>query len=270
MMPSQDSFWATVNTAYQFDNLLFREMSYASRHVSPPHTHGQTHLILFLKGTVKDVRKQQTSLRTPATLILIPPDELHSPCFLENVRTFEIVLSSSWTERVRQASTLTERPLDYQNGPPIEIAMRLYREFQTRDNLTPLILEGLLLELLVQMARDSVQITDSRCPNWLKQTRDFLHAHFAEKVSLDAIAAEAGVHPSHLVRAFRQHFHCTIGDYLRDLRIQRARHYLTYSEMPLGEIALAMGYNDQSHFTTSFKRQTGIAPGEYRKSCRKR
>jgi AraC family transcriptional regulator len=268
-MPSQDTCWAKENATLQFDHFLFREVSYASQHGSPSHAHGQTHLIYFLNGAVKDVRQQRTAIRTPGMLILIPPDEIHSAFFLEDVRTFEIVLSSTRTD-ARQATALTERPLDYRNGSPIEIARRLHREFQTRDNLAPLMLEGLMLELLAQMARDSLPRTDSRCPHWLVQTKEFLHAHFAERVSLETIAAEAGVHPSHLIRAFGQHFHCTIGNYVRELRIQQARHVLSTSETPLSEIALAVGYSDQSHFTTAFKRQTGISPGEYRKTYRKR
>lgn len=269
-MPSPNLFWANAKAAYRSDILQFREMSYLAGYGSPPHTHEQTHLIFFLKGTVRDVRKQQTTIRTPATLILIPPDERHATHFVENVHTFESVLSSSWAERMRQVSTFIERPLEYQDGPPTEIARRLYREFQTRDNVTPLILEGLMLEMLGQMARDPVSRTDNHCPNWLRQTRDFLHAHFAERVSLEAMAAEAGVHPSHLIRAFRQHFHCTIGDYVRELRVQQACHDLSCSDIPLSEIALTVGYSDQSHFTIAFKRKMGISPGEYRRIYHRR
>jgi AraC family transcriptional regulator len=92
-----------------------------------------------------------------------------------------------------------------------------------------------------------------------------LQDQFAENLSLQEIACAVGVHPAHLARSFRQHFHCTVGDYLRNLRIEQSRHVLATSDTPLSEIALDMGYSDQSHFTTAFKRHTGISPGQYRK-----
>ena len=46
--------------------------------------------------------------------------------------------------------------------------------------------------------------------------------------------------------------------------VEQARQDLKGSNRPLAEIALALGYADQSHFTTSFKEQTGMTPGAFR------
>jgi AraC family transcriptional regulator len=259
-----------IDSDFPSDNLLFREASYPTGAVNPFHIHGETHLIFFLAGTVEEIHRKQTFLRTAPTLILMPADEPHATRFCEPLRTFEIELSAAWTERVRQVSPLADQLTEFRNGLPVETAIRLYREYQTFDNLTPLIMEGLLLELLVQMARGTAPGAETTCPRWLLKTRDMLHDRFTERLSLETIAAEIGVHPSHLVRAFKQHFHCTIGDYIRNLRMAQARHLLTHSEIPLSEIALAIGYSDQSHFTTAFRRQTGISPGKCRKICRGR
>lgn len=269
-MPSPDFSWAKEIASYQVENLLFREMTYTAQSGSPPHTHGDTHLIFFLEGVVRDFRKEQTVIRTPATLIAIPEDERHATHFCEQVRTFEIVLPSSWTQRVQKVTPLLERPVDFESGPPVRIATRLYQEFQNRNNLTPLLLEGLMLELLAEMARDTLSHAETHRPYWLNHTQEYLHAHFTERLSLATIAEQAGVHPSHLIRVFRQHFHCTIGDYVRNLRIQQACQDLAQSDTPLPEIALALGYSDQSHFTVAFKRQTGIAPAAFRRIYRKR
>lgn len=269
-MPSQDLCWAKRNVSYQVHDILFREMTYTTQSGRTPHTHGDPHLIFFLEGLVQDFRKKQTLIRTPATLIVIPADERHATHFSELVRTFEMVLPSSWAERVRNVTPLLERPIDFESGPPVRLATRLYQEFQNHNTLTPLMLEGLMLELLAEMARNTPPIAEANRPSWLNHTRDYLHAYFTERLSLATIADKAGVHPSHLVRSFRQHFHCTIGEYVRNLRIQQARQELAQSETPIHEIALALGYSDQSHFTTAFKRETGISPAEFRRIYRKR
>ena len=78
------------------------------------------------------------------------------------------------------------------------------------------------------------------------------------------------VHPTHLCRAFRRHYRCTPGDYIRQLRIERARQYLAGSDTPLAEIALRVGYSDQGHFAAAFKRLTGFTPSQFRKMSRER
>jgi AraC family transcriptional regulator len=82
------------------------------------------------------------------------------------------------------------------------------------------------------------------------------------------LARDVGVHPVHLAQAFHKSYYCTVGDYVRQLRIEYARHELVASETPIIQIALAAGFCDQSHFTRTFKRIVGVAPSQYRESLR--
>ena len=83
--------------------------------------------------------------------------------------------------------------------------------------------------------------------------------------SLAELAAGVGVHPVTLARAFRRTFGCTIGEYLRRLRIERAAEQLATGTQPLAEIALAAGFADQSHFSNVFRRRVGMSPSAYRR-----
>jgi AraC family transcriptional regulator len=78
------------------------------------------------------------------------------------------------------------------------------------------------------------------------------------------------VHPVHLARTFRRYYHCSPGEYVRRLRLESATRELCASDASLIEIALAAGYCDQSHFSKSFKRHTGMSPARFRASCRPR
>lgn len=262
---------SSVSLNLRVEDLRFSEMCYFAHRRTPLHYHTHTSLILVLAGTVEETGRKQTYLRTPSTLVLIPAGEPHATSCPESVCTFEIDVPSTWLERIQQVTPKLDQMVDFQQGAPVATAIRLYQEFQSQTPLTPLMLEGLMLELLVQIARDdtSAKVSSTACPRWLLQVRDYLRANFTERLSLETIAATVGVHPSHLVRAFRQHFHCTIGDYLRNLRLERAHFLLTHSDTPLSEVALEMGYSDQSHFSTAFRRQTGIAPGEFRRMSRR-
>jgi len=77
------------------------------------------------------------------------------------------------------------------------------------------------------------------------------------------LAKIAGVHPVHFARTFRRVYGCTISDYVRGLRVARAM-LLLRGTAPLDEIALAIGFADQSHFCREFKRVAGVTPGEFR------
>jgi len=93
-----------------------------------------------------------------------------------------------------------------------------------------------------------------------------VHDRFQESISLAEVAEFAEVHPVSLARAFRKTYHCTVGDYVRRLRIESACQKLSSSDASLVEIALSSGFSEQSHFSRTFKRLTGLTPSEYRSS----
>lgn len=250
---------------YSLEGLHFDEVLYTPGLRMASHTHVAAFLDLCLTGTIQEFWEKQTFVRGAATLNFLPAGAPHGSHFPEDVKTFQIVLTPAWLERFRQAGALLETPLYFQNGLPIWIAMRIYREFQQQDNLTPLVLEGMLLELLAEMSRQSSNSTKNDCPRWLRQAQDFLHAHFTEGVSMDGLAAAVGVHPSHLMRGFRQHYRCTIGDYVRRLRVEYACHLLAASDSSPSQIAFAVGFADQSHFNRTFKGFTGMTPTEFQR-----
>jgi AraC family transcriptional regulator len=136
--------------------------------------------------------------------------------------------------------------------------------------VTPLAIEGLTLELLAETSRRSVVSSNHKRPLWLEQAREILHAHFTGQLTLTSIAEMVGVHPVHLAREFRKYYLCTMGDYVRQLRIEFACRNLAETTTPLVEIALAAGFSHQSHFSRTFKRLTGMTPAQYRALSRLR
>lgn len=102
-------------------------------------------------------------------------------------------------------------------------------------------------------------------PPWLERLRVSIHDRPGRPIRVAELAAEAGVHPAHLARIFRRHHGCTVGTYVRRLRLEAARAALLDGDRTISAIALSNGFSDQAHFTRRFKEMMGVPPGEYRR-----
>jgi AraC family transcriptional regulator len=204
-----------------------------------------------------------------STLLYHPPEELHAEHFHEaGGRSFIIEMAPGWLAQIRRDLTVADNSSDFQGGVFELLARKLYREFDQLDGAAPLIIEGLMMEMLGETIRHSAAKERQSSPRWLQQAKDLLHARFTENLTLADIAQNVGVHPVHLAQTFHKTYQCTVGDYVRKLRIEYACHELATSTKPIVDIALAAGFCDQSHFTRTFKRAIGAAPSQYRESLR--
>ena len=241
------------------------ETTYAPNLVLPNHSHECAYFSFVLKGTYVEAYGKRTRMCRPSTLLIHPPDELHSDSF-HNVgaRCFNVQVEPQCLKRVRDHSAILDTSTEFYGGPLAHLTTRLYREFREQGETAPLVIEGLAFEILGEASRRSVQSSELRPPRWLVQAREILHSHYSTSLTLTSIAETVGVHPVHLARTFRKHYRCTVGEYVRQLRIEFACRELSRRNTPLVEIAAAAGFCSQSHFSTLFKRHTGVTPAEYR------
>jgi AraC family transcriptional regulator len=143
------------------------------------------------------------------------------------------------------------------------VGQRVRRELSMRDQASNAALEALALEVLVHANRTQDKSQGKR-PSWLRKAEDLLRSAYCNPLSLSEIAATVGVHPVSLARSFRKHFGCTVGEYIRRLRLERACRQLASGEISIAQIALETGFSDQSHFSRVFRDRTGMTPGQYR------
>jgi transcriptional regulator of acetoin/glycerol metabolism len=105
-------------------------------------------------------------------------------------------------------------------------------------------------------------------PGAIRRVREHVEAHLSESMDLAELAAIAGLSVYHFARAFKQTAGVTPHHYLVHRRIERAQEMLARSELPLSEIALAVGFSDQSHLARHFRQTLGVTPGQFRWSLR--
>lgn len=123
-------------------------------------------------------------------------------------------------------------------------------------------------------SRDAKAATDSRpavaaLPRWrLKRAVDYIEAHIEGPVSLAELASAAGLSRMHFAAQFKVATGMRPREYLLRRRIERAQRLLLNGERSLVDIALSVGFQTQSHFTTVFKRFGGQPPRAWRDSHR--
>ena len=241
------------------------ESVYPAGFKMPSHTHGPAYLSLVLKGAYTETCAKRSCTRTASTIIFHPPDEPHAVDFHNaEVRIFRIEVKSRWLEQARKSVDLPEYSTDFHGGFIGLLFNRLHGEFQQTDASSVLAIEGLMLEIIAEISRHQISNANQNSPRWLEQARAILRERISDPPSFQSLAKAVGVHPVYLAREFRRRYHCTLGEYLRQLRIERACSEISRSNAPLCEIAAVAGFYDQSHFSNSFKRYTGMTPAEYR------
>jgi len=245
------------------------EMAYAARRRIPKHSHDRACFVVVLRGSFSEVYEGRGRTCEPLTVIFRPPHETHSDHFHEQgARCLNVEVGEQWRRRVGSYTRALEDSADFRRGPFSQLAARLYREYRRMDEASPLTIEGLLLEFVAEATRRDAPRPPRGRPRWLGRAEELIRAHYGEPLTLADIAAAVGVHPVHLSATFHRAYGCTVGEYTRRLRVEFAAGELSGSDAPIISIALAAGFYDQSHFSRTFKRHTGLSPSAYRSMFR--
>jgi AraC family transcriptional regulator len=250
--------------AKQLGDFYLGEALYPPGFKIPMHSHINASLCLMLQGGCTEFKNGKSYECEALSVVFGPPGDTHSEHYHEaGGRCFMVEIRPSWFDRLRDCSIRLNAGVKAQAGPLAWLSLRLHNEFRRMDELSPIAIEGLILEMVAVMARlSSKNISPSR----IKQAKEAIEAHFADNISLSFIAEAIGTHPVYLARRFRNEYNCTVGEYIRKLRIDFACKEMTNSDATIAEVALASGFSDQSHFSRTFKRFTGLTPTQFRTS----
>jgi len=101
-------------------------------------------------------------------------------------------------------------------------------------------------------------------PRVLRRIREYIDNNIDQRISVELLAGLAKLSVCYFVRAFKQSTGITPHDYLIRQRVEKTKQLLSGTDMPLSEIALTVGFADQSHFARRFRQHVGMSPRHYR------
>jgi AraC family transcriptional regulator len=257
-------YYGSVTRRRRLDGIVLSELKHSQPRALPAHSHEFGYFSFFLKGDYEEWYGRHTVTHKPLTLMWHPGALQHQDAVGQRgCHFFNAEVSSARLEALREYSAIVSSPFVLPSAEAGWLMMRLYREFGAAEQGCELALEGLLLELLAALVRRPAQ-SERQKPQWLRRVETRLRDEFTEKHSMTGLATEAGVHPAHLAFVFRRFHRTTIGEFVQQLRIEAASEMLRQPETALPELALHLGFADQSHFSRIFRRWTGMTPKAWR------
>lgn len=139
----------------------------------------------------------------------------------------------------------------------------LQHELQGQVAFSHSVRQGLMLQLAGCMERSLETLHNVSTEQVSQRVLAYLETHYAKEVSLQAIAQAAYLSPNYLATVFKKETGHTITEALTEIRLRHARRLLLEKQLPVYEVARAVGYENVSHFSRVFHRYTGSSPGRY-------
>jgi len=146
------------------------------------------------------------------------------------------------------------------------------REAEHRDDLFQLYAEGWSLQALAAVTR----IARTNLASWtpkgglptrtIRRVESYVQDNIASDISLDELSKLAGLSKRHFLRAFSESLGTTPHRYVLSRRIESAKQKLARQSLSIIEVALESGFKHAQHFSTTFRRITGVTPSEYRQN----
>lgn len=224
------------------------------------HSHENAHITLFLKGGTIEKRKNETLSVSPGTVLFYHSDELHlnqDTLFPSKNINLEI------SENHFKAFEITEELVKKGTANTVQtklMMLKIYNECLIGDTFSKDSINMLLSNF---SANQNYLEQFSKCPNWVHLLYELLNDCWNQNPSLQDLSKILNINPITISKHFPKYFGCTLGEYIRRLKIDRSLTLIQQPSVSLTDISFECGFADQSHFIRTFKQQTGFLPKKF-------
>lgn len=109
-----------------------------------------------------------------------------------------------------------------------------------------------------------LQNTSPKNMEIMKNAIHFITENYAYRITLPDVASEAHLNPAYFSSLFKQSTGISFKEYLNLVRIEESKRLLITTEFSIIDIAIGIGFEDQSYFSKVFKKYTGVTPKQFR------
>lgn len=243
--------------------------------LTPSHYHGDLEFLLMLEGSTTLVIEGDVIQTQPGSLYFINPNEVHAMYVAAAPSRYDCLvvprqLLTLPAENAAMTDLLTPLyegrlllPRESRNSLLVEQFCRIIDAYEQKSAVGTVAHLLLFLDLCQKQKLLLAGTPTPATP--VCRAIDFMQANFDQKLTLDAIAASAGMNAKYFCTYFKKHTHTTPITYLNALRIRHAKNLLREGHMSVLEVALTCGFDNISFFIHQFKTATGKTPGQFRR-----
>jgi AraC family transcriptional regulator len=238
---------------------------YSAALVMPRHQHREASLCLVVNGSYAQRTRGRDEVHQVGHLMFCPGNEPHEQTFAQSgALKIHLAPGPQLLDVLAHRVALDDAPFTCAEAL-VDIARRMAAELLDPDGSSPIVVEGLALHAIDLFGR--AETADAHAA-WLHAARDYVESRALETFSLADVALAVDRHPIHVAREFKRAYQCTIGDYVRQVRLRTAAALLRSGRKSLADIASLSGFYDQAHLTRAFRTAHGMPPGRYRRRAR--
>ncbi|HBC86923.1 MAG TPA: hypothetical protein DCZ94_08225 [Lentisphaeria bacterium] len=152
-------------------------------------------------------------------------------------------------------------------SPSVASARKILSEAHKRKINSRWTASMLAYELIMNTSRDLATCAPGHSyPHFIIRALDYCTSHADRPLSVGDLAKASGFSHYHFVRQFKKNVGIPPSEYIREVRLSRARHLLQMSTASIKEIADICGFASVAHFSRTFRSKFGISPGKIRRT----
>jgi AraC family transcriptional regulator len=225
------------------------------------HEHEHPNLVFILAGGCAEKRQHATYERKAADLAYLHAGEVHETIFgaiptrYISVDMKPVVFADNHIEEAQLINAVNKTP------DAKFLLLKMYREMLNDDDHTT----DSIAMLFYEFAAVARRTDRKKTPQWITIVYELLNDKWNETITLKTLSQAAGVNPITISKHFPAYFGCTLGDYMRKLKVARSLSLIKQESSTLTQTALICNFADQSHFIRNFRNYTALSPKQYQK-----
>ena len=267
----------------------YRTTLHATYQDVPPHWHEEAELTLIVRGASTYTVQLESEQVKEGDIVFVPPQVLHavttgggemdSDTFVFHPNLLGAATADVCTLRYLAplcAQKLTPPVVIRRDHPAYDQLLRLIRDmnrtWEAREIGWELLIKAQLLTALAILmpfcTKDSAELAlRTEHAEKIKTALDFMDRNYGEEIAIADVAAACYFSQYHFMRFFKKYMGMSCGEYLKNLRLEKAAQAFARGNTVIMDVAMDAGFRNLSYFYREFQKKYGYTPKQFIHRC---